>query len=108
MSKKSLTFRKRMRDVRPDVVERQEKHARKQSIAKELRTLRDSRGMTQSDVARKSGMTQSVVARMEALTGPVPGLESIERYVRACDGHFALTISADANERRQEQDLVFA
>jgi hypothetical protein len=40
-------------------------------------------------------MTQSSVARLEALTGPVPGLESIERYVEACDGHMALVISIE-------------
>ncbi|MEM5582143.1 MULTISPECIES: helix-turn-helix transcriptional regulator [unclassified Roseibium] len=108
MSNDNKSFRKRMRDARPDVVERQEKHARKQSIAKKLRALRDSRAMTQSDVARKSGMTQSVIARMEALTGPVPGLESIERYVVACDGHLALTISPDQIEHGQEQELVLA
>ncbi|WP_269581294.1 helix-turn-helix domain-containing protein [Roseibium sp. Sym1] len=110
MSKKTRTFRDRMRDTRPDVVERQESNARKQSIAKSLRALRDSRGLTQSDVARKSGMTQSVVARLEALTGSVPKLESIERYVLACGGHLALIISPQEIEPSLDpgQELVFA
>lgn len=106
MSRKKTTFRDRIRDIRPDVVERQEKNARKQSIAKKLRVLRDSRQMTQSDVAGKSGMTQSMIARMEALAGPVPGLESIERYVAACGGHVALIISPDRIEQGQESEFV--
>ncbi len=95
MKKTPDSFRKRMRDARPDVVARQSKNERKAGIAKKLRALRDARGMTQADVAEASGMTQSSVARLEALTGPVPGLESIERYVEACDGHMAVVISPD-------------
>lgn len=110
MSKEPRTFRDRMRETRPDVVERQERNARKQSIARSLRALRDSRGLTQSDVARKSGMTQSVVARLEALTGSVPKLESIERYVLACGGHLALIISPEEIDLGHDpgQELVFA
>jgi len=110
MSKATKSFRDRMRAARPDVVERQEKHARKQAIAKGLRALRDSRGLTQNEVAERSGMTQSVVARLEALTGSVPKLESIERYVQACGGHLALIISPDEIKPRHEpdQELVFA
>ncbi|MCK7615673.1 helix-turn-helix domain-containing protein [Roseibium sediminicola] len=110
MSKAAKSFRDRMRAVRPDVVERQDRNARKQAIAKSLRALRDSRGLTQNDVARKSGMTQSVVARLEALTGSVPKLESIERYVSACGGHLALIISPEeiAPSLEPGQDLVFA
>lgn len=95
MSRKTKTFRERMHDIRPDVVARQAKHAHKQEVARQLRALRDASGMTQSDVADAAGMTQSAVARMEALTGPVPGLESIERYVDACGGHMALIISPE-------------
>ena len=83
-----------MREARPDVVARQSKNERKAGIAKKLRALRDARGMTQVDVAEASGMTQSSVARLEA-SPSVPGLESIERYVEACDGHMAVVISPD-------------
>lgn len=58
-----------------------------------LRALRDKRGLTQEEVAAAAGMTQSVIARLESLSGPVPSLASIERYVIACGGHFALLIS---------------
>ena len=98
MSRKTKSFRERLRDTRPDVVARQTRHAHKQEVARQLRALRDASGMTQSDVAEAAGMTQSAVARMEALTGPVPGLESIERYVDACGGHMALIISPDEIE----------
>ncbi|WP_172974927.1 helix-turn-helix transcriptional regulator [Roseivivax sp. THAF30] len=63
-----------------------------------LRALRDARDMTQADVARASGLTQSAVARLEALTGQVPKLETLERYVAGCNGYIALIISADTIE----------
>jgi len=88
------TFHERMREARPDVVERQQAHATKRAIANQLRDLRDARGLTQADVARASGLKQSTVSRLEALTGPVPTMASIERYVAACEGHMALVISA--------------
>lgn len=95
MSKKSPTFREKMATARPDVVARQAKNAQKAEIAIKLRTLRDTRGMTQQDVAQGSGMSQSVIARLEALTGPVPGLLSIEKYVTACSGYIDVVISPD-------------
>lgn len=94
MTDKTKSFSQRLRDARPDVAARQKENAHKSAIALRLRALRDARGMTQADVARASGMTQSAVARMEALTGPVPRLDSIERYVVACNGHAELLISA--------------
>ncbi len=95
MSNKSPTFREKMAAARPDVVARQAKNAQKAEIAIKLRTLRDPRGMTQQDVAQKSGMSQSIIAPLEALTGPVPGLRSIEKYVTACNGYIDVVISPD-------------
>ncbi|WP_417741015.1 helix-turn-helix domain-containing protein [Salipiger sp.] len=95
---KTKGFRQRMRETRPDVVERQEKNARKRAIAIKLRDLRDARGMTQEDVAKAAKMTQSTIARLEALTGPIPQIETIERYVAACEGHLALLISTEEIE----------
>lgn len=90
------TFKDRLRAARPDVVARQEKNASKRAIAIQLRALRDARGMTQADVARASGMAQPSVARMEALTGPVPSIPSIERYVAGCGGYMVIVISTEA------------
>lgn len=98
MTEKAKTFREKLRDARPDLVAHQEKHARKRAIAIKLRALRDARGMTQDDVAKAAGMTQSMIARIEALSGPVPGLDSIGRYVAACGGQMALVISPEAIE----------
>jgi predicted transcriptional regulator len=95
MSKEEPTFRERMAAERPDVLERQAKNQKKSEIAMKLRTLRDARGMTQNDVAKASGMTQSVIARLEALTGPIPSLVSIQRYVDACKGYIDVVISAE-------------
>ena len=89
------SFRERLSATRPDVMKRQHANAEKRGIAIHLRDLRDGKGLTQVDVARASGMTQSMVARMESLSGPMPKIETIQRYVDACDGHMAIVISAD-------------
>ena len=100
MSDKPSPFRARMRKARPDVVAQQQDDGIKVAIAKKLRTLRDARGMTQMDVANASGMTQSSIARIEALSGPTPGLESIQRYVKACGGLLDVVIT-DAVDQPQ-------
>lgn len=82
-----------LRRAHPDLAGHQAKNALKRGIAVRLRALRDARGLTQDEVAAAAGMTQSIIARLEALSGSVPSLQSIERYVDACGGHLALLIS---------------
>lgn len=95
MTDKTRTFREKMRDARPDVYKWKDRQSHKQEIAMKLRRLRDAAAMTQADVAEKSGMQQPTIARMEALSGPVPGLDSIGKYVEACGGHYDLVITRD-------------
>lgn len=98
MTEKTKTFREQFHQALPDLTERQAKNARKRAIAIKLRALRDAKALTQAEVAEAAGMTQSMVARLEALSGPVPSLESIERYVDACGGQMALLISPTTTE----------
>ena len=93
MANNYTSLQTELRRVHPDLAERQSKNARKRGIAVRLRALRDARGLTQDEVAAAAGMTQSMIARLEAMSGPVPSLQSIERYVDACGGHLALLIS---------------
>ncbi|SFR00461.1 Helix-turn-helix domain-containing protein [Poseidonocella sedimentorum] len=93
MGKSYTSLRSTLHRAHPKLAELQAKNARKREIAVKLRALRDARGLTQEEVAAAAGMTQSMVARLESLAGPVPSLASIERYVIACGGNFALRIS---------------
>ena len=93
MTKKNMSFREELHHAYPELGDRQAENVRKRGIAIRLRALRDAKGLTQNQVAAVAGMTQSMIARLEALDGPLPRLESIERYVDACGGHFALLIS---------------
>ena len=103
MAKSYTSLRNALHLAHPQLAERQAKNVRKREIAVKLRALRDARGLTQEDVAASAGMTQSMVARLESLSGPVPSLASIERYVIACGGHFALLIS----DRQNDSDDAF-
>jgi transcriptional regulator with XRE-family HTH domain len=49
-----------------------------------VRTLRENRGWSQTQLAQAAGMTQSAVARFEA-GGSVPTLPILERLARALD-----------------------
>ena len=93
MSEDRVPFRNQLRRARPELAEHQAKNVRKREIAVRLRALRDTKGLSQDEVAAASGMTQSMIARLEALSGPVPSLEAIERYVDACGGYLALLIA---------------
>lgn len=95
MAKSNTTFRDNLHRAQPALADRKRKNSRKRAIAIKLRALRDARGMTQGEVAAAAGMTQSMIARLEALSGSVPSLESIERYVEACRSHLALLIVDD-------------
>lgn len=95
MTEDTTDFTEELLALRPDVAEEDRKHRRKGRIARQLRSLRDARGLTQAEIAAASGLKQSVVSRLESLTGPVPKWQSIERYVAACEGYMALIISAD-------------
>jgi predicted XRE-type DNA-binding protein len=81
MTEKTIAFREQLRQARTDLTKRQAQNARKRAIAIMPRALRDTRGLTQAEAAEAAGMTQSMIARLEALSGPVSGIESIERYV---------------------------
>lgn len=98
MPENNTPMREQLHEARPDLAERQAKNARKRAIALKLRALRDARGLTQVEVAERAGMTQSVIARLEALSGPLPSLASIDRYVDACGGHMAILISPAPTE----------
>ena len=96
MSAVKKTFRDKLREARPDMVKHQRQNEIKAAIAKKLRALRDTRGLTQADVARAAGMTQSMIARIESLSGPEPTLDSINRYVEACGGKMRVEISSES------------
>ena len=93
MSKNSNFLQKALHRAHPQLAGHQAKNSRKREIAIKLRALRDKRGMSQEEIAAAAGMTQSVIARLESLSGSIPSLGSIERYVDACDGDLALLIS---------------
>ena len=52
------------------------------ALGAEVRTLREQRGWTQTELAERAGMTQSAMARFEA-GGTVPTLPVLERIAVA-------------------------
>ncbi|MEU6412125.1 helix-turn-helix transcriptional regulator [Microbispora sp. NPDC046933] len=65
------------------------------ALGKTVRAMRETRGWSQSDLARIAGMTQSAVARFEA-GGTVPTLPVIERLASALDAEVEVRLTPRA------------
>ncbi|MER5997785.1 helix-turn-helix transcriptional regulator [Nonomuraea angiospora] len=64
-------------------------------LCRAVRQMRESRGWSQSELARAADMTQSAVARFEG-GGTVPTLPVLERLARALDAQLEVRISPRA------------
>lgn len=54
------------------------------AIGARVRNLREARGLSQAELARRMGTTQSVIARLE-LGGAEPRFDTLERVARSLD-----------------------
>ena len=52
-------------------------------IGVKIRTLRDARGMTQAELAKKARVTQSHVSMLEAGARMRPSIQTIQKLARA-------------------------
>ncbi|WP_066361103.1 helix-turn-helix domain-containing protein [Herbidospora mongoliensis] len=64
-------------------------------LGKTVRTMREERGWSQSDLASRAAMTQSAVARFEA-GGTVPTIPVLERLARALDADVEVRLTPRA------------
>ncbi|MEN3536388.1 helix-turn-helix transcriptional regulator [Microbispora sp. ZYX-F-249] len=79
----------------PGAVEAYEAARLAYELGKTVRAMRETRGWSQSDLARAAGMTQSAVARFEA-GGTVPTLPVIERLASALDADVEVRLTPRA------------
>lgn len=82
MSRKSWTEIKETRKDDPAVRAGYEHAKRAYELARQVRDLRVSRGMSQAELARKVGSTQPAIARLEA-GGVAPNIDTLERIAEA-------------------------
>jgi transcriptional regulator with XRE-family HTH domain len=61
-------------------------------IGSAVRDMREDRGWSQAELARRAGMTQSAVARLEA-AGTIPTLPVVERVCAALDADVDVQIT---------------
>ncbi|TQS25383.1 helix-turn-helix domain-containing protein [Microbispora sp. KK1-11] len=83
------------RMAEPGAVEAYEAARLAYELGKTIRAMRETRGWSQSDLARIAGMTQSAVARFEA-GGTVPTLPVIERLANALDADVEVRLTPRA------------
>ncbi len=84
------SFLQELREANPAGAELLDRNEAKANIARSLRAMRKARNMTQEEVSEVSGLTQPLISRLEALTGSMPDLNSVMRYVSACGGHLSM------------------
>lgn len=82
MSRKSWTEIKEAQRSDPAVRAGYEHAKRAYELARQVRELRVSRGMSQAELARKVGSTQPAIARLEA-GGVAPNIDTLERIAGA-------------------------
>lgn len=61
-------------------------------LAERVRNLRESRGISQQDLAERMGTTQSVISRLES-GGAKPSLTTLERVGAALDAELVIEFS---------------
>ncbi|KAA2260989.1 helix-turn-helix transcriptional regulator [Solihabitans fulvus] len=61
-------------------------------LGAEVRSLREQRGWSQTELAERAGMTQSAMARFEA-GGTVPTLPVLERVAAALDMRLSVELT---------------
>lgn len=86
----NATFLQELRQANPAGAELLDRNAAKANIARALRALRKARGLTQAEISEASGLTQPMISKLEAPVGSIPQLDSVMRYVTACNGHLNL------------------
>lgn len=64
------------------------------SLSERLKFIRESRKMTQVDLAKLSGLTQSTIANLEK-GNKEPSIKSLEALAKALDIHIATLFSAE-------------
>jgi transcriptional regulator with XRE-family HTH domain len=62
-----------------------DKSITRRALSNMLRRMRQKRGLSQSDVAKRLGTSQPVIARMESASGPWPSQDRIAAFSNACD-----------------------
>ncbi|AIS58177.1 MULTISPECIES: helix-turn-helix domain-containing protein [Vibrio] len=70
----------------PEALTKAKHRAKDILLGMQLAQLRESLGLTQSDVAKIMGVTQPTISSMES-NGLNLKVETVERYIAACGGH---------------------
>ncbi len=61
-----------------------DKSITRRALSNMLRRMRQERGLSQADVAKRLSTTQPVIARMESASGPWPSQDRIATFSNAC------------------------
>ncbi len=91
MARRTWAEIKRARMDDPEVEAGYEKARLAFGLGEQVRTLREARGLSQQDLARRAGPSQPAIARLEA-GGVDPRLETLRRLSRALDADLVLQL----------------
>ncbi|MGD9892533.1 MAG: helix-turn-helix domain-containing protein [Dehalococcoidia bacterium] len=89
MTRRSWTQIKRERIDDPEVRAGYDQAQLAFELGEQVRRLREARGMSQQELARRAGTSQPAIARLEA-GGVDPRLETLHRLGRALDADLVL------------------
>ncbi len=92
VKRKSWTEVRGKRLANPAATAGHERASRAFELAEEVRSLRETKGHSQSELARRIGSTQPAVARLES-GGVAPTIETLERIAGALGLEFSVSFS---------------
>ena len=102
----SEAMRDRIIDGTPGLADALDRNEAKANLARAMRALRKSAGLTQTDIQTISGLSQSHISKVEAATGPIPSTQTIIRYARACNAVPRLEFVARDQASERENDFI--
>ena len=91
-------------DARDRYAQRQEVKTFLNRVRRGLLSLREKKGLKQSDIAHILGVSQPAISQMEKKQGSDIGMETIYRYASACGSTPVLYFMPSASDRRSDDE----
>lgn len=74
-------------------------------IGRKVRELREDRGLSQTELAKRMGTSQSVIARLE-LGGAEPRFETLERVAHALDAELIVELQPHPSDAARPRERL--
>lgn len=75
------------------------------TVAEAVKTIREARGFSLSELARRAGLAKATVSDLESNAGRSPGIDTLAKIADALDVHVATIIGIDTTKATAVEEL---